>query len=238
MNTDDIASGIDDVILPPSPEPLPAPPTRTYRNTPRDTWGWLWKDTLGRVVPFALAGAWYLRRAHRKAPMAAPSPRDVAAELALGVAVGVPMAAVAGAFRSWVAPGYRLPTAADQALQTAFYFAVNAPAEEMFWRGMVQSAAINGLRRLPATRAAAPALGWAAATGAFGAYHRLGKWSWRAIAGVTVAGGLFGALYQMRPRSRRLLAPTIVHGFATAGFLSWGDAMLHARGQRRRRALR
>ena len=232
MHPDDSASAVDDVILPPAPSP--APSVRTTRNTPRDTWSWLWKDTLGRVLPFALAGAWYLRRARRMAQPDAPSPRDIATELALGLAVGVPMAAVAGTFRAWVAPGYRLPTAADQALQTAFYFAVNAPAEEMFWRGMVQTAAINSLRRVPATRAAAPALGWAAATGAFGAYHRLGRWSWRAIAGVTVAGGLFGALYQMRPRSRRLLAPTIVHGFATAGFLSWGDAMLHARSQRRR----
>lgn len=236
MAADDLASALDDVLLPPAPSP--APSTRTYRNTPSDTWSWLWKDTLGRVIPFAVVGAWYLRRERDKSPQPTSAPREIAAELALGVALGVPMAAIAGTFRSWVAPGYRLPTAADQALQTAFYFAVNAPAEEMFWRGMVQSAAINGLRRLPATRAAAPALGWAAATGAFGAYHRLGKWSWRAIAGVTIAGGLFGALYQMRPRSRRLLAPTIVHGFATAGFLSWGDALLHSRSQRQWRARR
>lgn len=233
MESEDIASALDDVILQPAPTPTPS--LRTSRNTPRDTWSWLWKDTVGRVVPFALVGAWYLRRSQRQASLAAPSPQEIATEIALGVAVGVPMAAVAGTFRAWVAPGYRLPTAADQALQTAFYFAVNAPAEEMFWRGMVQSVAINGLRRATVTRAAAPVLGWAAATGAFGAYHRLGKWSWRAIAGVTVAGGLFGALYQLRPRSRRLLAPTIVHGFATAGFLSWGDAMLHARSQRRLR---
>lgn len=236
MTTDDLANALDDVLLPPAPSP--APSTRTYRNTPRDTWDWLWKDTLGRVVPFALVGAWYLRHARGDSPQATAASREIATELALGVALGVPMAAIAATFRAWVAPGYRLPTAADQAIQTTFYLMVNAPAEEMFWRGMVQSAAIDGLRRLPATRAAAPALGWAAATGAFGAYHRLGKWSWRAIAGVTVAGGLFGALYQKRPHSRRLLAPTIVHGFATAGFLSWGDVLLHARSQRRGRARR
>lgn len=209
-----------------------SPRRYTSRNTPRDTWAWLWKDTLFRVTPFAIAGGWYLRHSRRTEQR---NGRHVAEDLALGVTLGIPMAALASAFRGYVAPGYRLPTAGDQALQTAFYFGVNAPAEEMFWRGMVQSATVNGLRRLPAVRRAAPVLGWAATTTVFGAYHRLGKWSWRSIAGVTAAGGLFGALYQFRPTSRGLLAPIIVHGFATAGFLSWGDALLHLRERRRSR---
>lgn len=228
MSMHDLVGAADALTIPPEPG-RPTPPA-PQRNTVADTWGWLWKDTLFRVAPFALAGAWYRRRARREV---SPARGAIAREIVVGLAVGVPMAGVAAAFRAWDAPRYRLPTPADQALQTMFYFAVNAPAEEMFWRGMVQSAAVNGMRRLPALRRVAPVLGWTGATAIFGAYHRLGRWSWRSIAGVTVAGGLFGALYEFRSPSRRLLAPTIVHGFATAGFLSWGDAYLHRRARRR-----
>jgi hypothetical protein len=76
-------------------------------------------------------------------------------------------------------------------------------------------------------RRVAGLLGWAGVTAVFGAYHRLGGWSWRSIAGVTAAGGLFGALYAL-PKRRSILPAIIAHGFATAGFLNWGDTALHA----------
>src|SRR5262249_4620761 len=151
---------------------------------------------------------------------------DLGRDLLVGVGLGVPMLGVAIAFRAWDAPGYRLPTAADQALQSAFYFALNAPIEELFWRGTVQNLGIRALGAVPVAQPAAGLLGWALTTAIFGAYHRLGNWRWRSIAGVTVAGGLFGALYLLSPR-RSILAPILVHGFATAGFLSWGDVALH-----------
>jgi membrane protease YdiL (CAAX protease family) len=116
-------------------------------------------------------------------------------------------------------------------LQTAFYLAVNAPAEELFWRGMIQTVTISGLRRLPMRERNATALGWAMTTVVFGAYHRLGNWSWSAVGGVTLAGGLFGAAYLSTGNRRSLLLPTILHGFMTAGFLSWGDVLLHCRNQ-------
>jgi membrane protease YdiL (CAAX protease family) len=143
------------------------------------------------------------------------------------VAAGIPLAGIAAVYRSRVAAGYRLPTPPDQILQTAFYLGVNAPAEELFWRGMVQSLTISGLCRVRLHKRAASALGWALATAAFGAYHRLGNWSWPAIGGVTAAGGLFGAVYLATGKRQSLLLPTILHGFMTAGFLSWGDVLLH-----------
>ena len=73
----------------------------------------------------------------------------------------------------------------------------------------------------------AATLGWAATTAVFGLYHRLGNWNWRAVAGVTAAGGVFGLAYLLQPEPRSILLPTIIHGLATAGFLSWGDAALH-----------
>jgi membrane protease YdiL (CAAX protease family) len=201
---------------------------RTPLNTPRQTWAWLWKDTLGRVVPFYVV-AWVYRRftpwgqddlgLRGDAPLA---------DLATGVAFGLPLSHIAAVFRRVVAPTYKAPTPADQALQSAFYFLLNAPAEELFWRGVVQSLATRGLRMIPGVRKAAGPLGWAAATAGYGAYHRLGGWSWRSIAGVTAAGGLFGWLFGGRKR-RSVWPAAIAHGFATAGFLSWGDVALYRR---------
>jgi uncharacterized protein len=196
-----------------------------------DTWKWLWKDTLGRIVPFVAATAIYARASGTGAHGVGCTRDGWARDLVFGAMAGVPLAGLAAAYRGYVAPRYRLPTPADQILQTAFYLAVNAPAEELFWRGTVQTLAISGLRHLPIHERNATALGWAIATVVFGAYHRLGNWSWRAVGGVTLAGGLFGAVYLATGKRRSLLLPTILHGFATAGFLSWGDVLLHRRNQ-------
>lgn len=207
------------------------------RNTVRDTWTWAWKDTAMRVLPFAVAAGVYARLSGEGAEGIGITADGWQREMLLGIAVGVPLAGIAAVFRERVAPGYRLPTDADQFAQTIFYFAVNAPGEELFWRGTVQDLAVRGLARIPRLQRAAGLLGWAATTAVFGAYHRLGKWSWRSIAGVTVAGALLGALYQWPRGKRSILAPTIAHGFATAGFLSWADLYQYQRQKRRYLAL-
>lgn len=218
-------------VLPPPPEER-VPSVRSFaptRNTVGETWRWLWKDTVGRVLPLTAGAVAYAVFSHEGGRAIGITRKHLGRDIALGMAAGIPMAGAAAVFRGWVAPSYRLPTPADQAFQTGFYFGFNAPAEELFWRGTVQALAEKGAARLPYARRAAPWLGWLFATTTFGLYHRLGNWSWRSIAGVTVAGGCFGALYQLQRRPRSLLAPVLVHGFATAGFLSWGDVYLHLR---------
>lgn len=212
----------------------PGEVAKTPLNTPRDTWRWLWKDTLTRVGPFlVVAGLW--ARFSREGGGALGLRRDGwLSDALLGLAIGLPFAQIAAVFRRWVAPGYRLPTRADHTLQTAYYFALNAPAEEFVWRGILQTLVIRGLRRIPGVRCVAGPLGWAGVATGFGAFHRLGGWSWRAIAGVTFAGGLFGALFAL-PKRKSILPAIIVHGFATAGFLNWGDAAQHAHRMRRLR---
>jgi uncharacterized protein len=196
-------------------------------STVQDTWNWMWKDTLGRVVPFVAAGAIYAKVSGSGAHGVGWTREGWVRDLALGIAAGIPLAVIAAAFRRRISPRYRLPTPSDQLLQSAFYLGINAPAEEFFWRGIVQTLTISGLRRLRLGQRGATALGWALATTAFGMYHRLGNWSWRAIAGVTVAGGLFGGVFLATGKRRSLLLPTVMHGFMTAGFLSWGDVFLH-----------
>ena len=117
------------------------------RNTVQDTWDWLWKDTLGRIAPFVAATAIYAKASGKGARGVGWTNEGWKQDLLFGIAAGIPLAGVAAFYRSRVAPGYRLPTPPDQMLQTAFYLGVNAPAEEVFWRGMVQSLTISGLRR-------------------------------------------------------------------------------------------
>ncbi|HST87842.1 MAG TPA: CPBP family intramembrane glutamic endopeptidase [Ktedonobacterales bacterium] len=227
------------LTLPPPPEPAAATqprPAHIYhyqRSTVADTWGWLWKDSLQRLLPFAAASAVYARVSGEGARTLGLTREGWRRDALLGIGLGMPLAGVAAAFRGWVAPSYRLPTPADQAVQTTYYLGLNGPIEELFWRGVVQALAVRALGRLPVPGRSAALAGWALTTAIFGAYHRLGNWSWRSIAGVTAAGGLFGALYLASGRRRSLLPAIIVHGFMTAGFLSWGDAALHARAARR-----
>lgn len=205
-------------------------------NLPRDTWRWVWKDTLTRLVPFAVV-TWAWAHFSRGGIESVGLRRDdLLGDTLLGVAVGLPLAQISAIFRRKVSPNYRLPTPADHVAQTAYYFVLNAPAEELFWRGVVQSLAIRALRSVPGARRVAGPLGWAGATAAFGAYHRLGGWSWRSILGVTAAGGLFGALYAL-PRRKSLLPVIIAHGFATTGYLNLGDATLFALHMRRLRQM-
>ena len=225
--------------LPTEPAKGPGPDEAApavQRSTVADTWRWLWKDTAFRLVPFAIATGLYAwlwgGGPHGVGLTAASLPRDVL----VGIALGLPLAALSAAFRHVVAPGYRLPTAADQAFQTFFYLVLNAPIEELFWRGAVQTVAIRGAALLLGAGGLASGLGWAACTAVFGAYHRLGNWSWRAIAGVTAAGGVFGLSYLLQPAPQSIWLPTIIHGCATAGFLSWGDVALHWWKRRRAKA--
>jgi membrane protease YdiL (CAAX protease family) len=201
---------------------------KTPLNIPRESWRWLWRDSLTRVTPFLVASWLWTRFSGEGARAVGLRSDALVSDVLLGVAVGMPLAQIAAVFRRGVSPGYRLPTPADHAMQTAYYFLANGPAEELFWRGMAQTLVIRGLKRTPGVRRVAGPLGWAAVTAAFGAYHRFGGWSWRSIAGVTAAGGLFGALYAL-PKRHSILPAIIAHGFATAGFLNWGDTALHER---------
>lgn len=196
------------------------------RNTVPDTWDWLWKDTAGRVTPFfaaSIAYALWRRKSDENANTIFPRGSWLPDVLG-GIALGVPLAAVAALYREWTGAYYRLPTPADQVVQSSYYFFLNAPAEELFWRATVQDATVRALSHVPGVKRHNALVGWALVTTVFGLYHRLGNWNWKSIAGVTAAGAAFGAIYQWR---RSVVMSTIMHGFATAGFLSWADAYMH-----------
>lgn len=213
---------------------MKAMPTRSH---PRDSWRWIWRDTLIRLVPFTLA---ILLAAHFMGGLAAVGvaapPQGWLAALALGIAVGLGMLVLAILWRRQIAPGYRLPTRRDQALQTTFYLVLNAPIEEAFWRGVVQTLAIRGLAALGLAHLLSVILGVAATAISFGAYHRLGNYPWRFNIAAMLAGALFGTLYVVLP-GPSIVVVTVVHGLTTAGYLSWGDAALHTLKMRRQRQI-
>ncbi len=202
--------------------------TTVPRSTMRESWGWVWPDVLLRVLPFWLVplamAHWFL--GGPRAVGVAPPPYGWGIALLIGLAVGIPMLGLAIAWRRVIAPRYRLPTTADQTLQTIFYLVINAPAEEVFWRGLLQTQLIRAIALTGWGRGWSIALGIVVIAVLFGAYHRLGNYPWRFNIAAMGAGLVFGALYALLPGPSIIVA-SIVHGLTTAGFLSWGDVALH-----------
>ncbi len=181
-------------------------------------------DLAIRVIPL-LAGSflvgWLLHLPLAAIGLPAPSWARTAQQIGLGLAIGIPFSLLTAAYRSLILPRYRLPTLTDHAFQSAYYLFLNAPAEELFYRGL--------LLTLVAQWSGSVALGWAVSTAAYALYHRLGGWSWLSIAGVAIAGSLFSTLYILQPTPRSILLPVVVHGLTTCAFLNLGELAAYAR---------
>ncbi len=74
----------------------PRSASQTPRNTTRDSWQWMWKDLLVRIVPFAAASGLYARSLRRRGISAGDLP-GVRRDGARGIAVGIPLALRHGA---------------------------------------------------------------------------------------------------------------------------------------------
>ena len=97
--------------------------------------------------------------------------------------------------------------------------------EELFFRGFLLTAVTQWTGWI--------VWGWLVSVLTYTLYHRLGRWKWRSIGGVGLAGIVFSLLYLLQPDPHSLLTVAIVHGFTTSGFLSWGDELLYRRWQYR-----
>lgn len=207
-----------------APEPAPSP---RALSTAREIWPGLRDLTLHMLTPFGAAVFAYARYVGGGPASVGLTRAHLRRDLALGAAVGIPMAAAAVAFKRWAVPGYRAHTLGDHALQTVFFTAVNAPVEELFWRGVIQRLTIQGAERVVGPSARADAIGWALTTLGFGAFHSLGgAWPRRAVLGATLGGGVFGLVYVLQPQPRSIVPSILVHGLTGASFFNWGDAVL------------
>ncbi|HET9109243.1 MAG TPA: CPBP family intramembrane glutamic endopeptidase [Ktedonobacterales bacterium] len=219
-NPHDLTTREPDIPVAPKSAPLAL-------STARQTWPGLRALTLHMLTPFGAAVYVYARYVGGGPASVGLTRAHLGRDLALGAAVGIPMAGAAVAFKRWAVPGYRAHTLGDHALQTAFFTAVNAPVEELFWRGMIQRLAIQGAERVVGSGARADAIGWALTTLGFGAFHSIGgAWPRRAVLGATLGGGVFGLVYVLQPRPRSIVPSILVHGLTGASFFNWGDAIL------------
>ena len=200
-------------------------PSQVMRSTVADTWRWLWPDALMRILPMGVLPFIYIAVFHLPFSFLGLTLHDVPQQLLIGLGIGVLMSLFAILYRMFVVgPFFRRPTLNDQLLQSFYYLIINAPVEELFFRGFMLAAVTQWTGSL--------VLGWFISTAVYTLYHRLGKWSWRSVGGVGLAGIVFSLVYLLQPQPRSLLAVIIVHALTTSGFLSWGDEALYQRWQR------
>ncbi len=196
------------------------------RSTVATSWRWIWPDVLLRLLPMSLAPFIYIKFLGLPFSFLGLSLTNWPVQLLLGLLIGLGMGAFAVTYRILVVgPWFRWPTVSDHIVQGCFYLCINAPVEEFFFRGFLLMVVTQWTGWV--------GWGWLVSTVVYTLYHRLGKWSWRSVAGVGLAGILFSTLYIVQPRPWSLLLVVIVHGFTTWGFLSLGDEVMYRRWKRR-----
>jgi len=192
------------------------------RSTVVDTWHWLWPDVLMRIIPLGVFPFIYIAIFHLPLSFLGLTLNNWPQQLVIGHVVGFAMTCFATAYRMFVVgPFFRWPTLGDHLLQGFYYLIINGPVEELFFRGFLLAAVTQCTGWI--------GWGWLVSTATYTLYHRLGKWNWRSIGGVGLAGLVFSFLYLAQSEPRSLLAVIIVHGFTTWGFLSLGDEFMYRR---------
>lgn len=196
-------------------------PGMLCRTSVADSWRWMRLDLAIRLVPLTilpLGFTWLTATPLSDLGLTlAHSIRDLLVAVPLALAGFV----VAAGFAEYLARRnhrWFVPDGRDLALQSVYYFALNAPIEEWFFRGFMQ----GGLSRWWN----APVAAVAVTTAVFGAYHLLDRWGWRPVIGATAAGLALGLIYLWQPQPPSLLAPTLVHAAITCGFLSLGPYVI------------
>ena len=200
--------------------------TQVARSTVTMTWRWLWPDVLMRILPMTAVPLVYISIFHLPLSFLGLTLHNWPVQLGLGLLIGIGMAAFAVTYRILiVGPWFRWPTVSDHLVQGLFYLLVNGPVEEFFFRGFVLAIVTQWTGWV--------GWGWLVSTVVYTLYHKLGKWSWRSVAGVGLAAILFSTLYVIQPKPWALLMVIIVHGFTTWGFLSLGDEVMYRRWRRK-----
>ena len=196
------------------------------RSTIVDTWQWLWPDVLMRILPLGIIPFLYIAVFHLPLAFLGLTLHEWPQQLVIGLLVGIAMTVFAVLYRMLVVgPWFRWPTPGDHALQGFFYLFINGPVEELFFRGFLLAVVTQWTGWI----------GWGllVSFGSYTLYHRLGKWNWRSVGGVGLAGLVFSFLYVAQPEPRSLLTVVIVHGLTTWGFLSLGDEVMYRVWKRR-----
>lgn len=193
--------------------------TRLHLTRIPDSWAWIWRDLLVRLVPFAAAFAIAYALTSRAAWLGL-SGGDVRVQLAFA-ALGAPvMFAASAAVQLWLTRRrgvLNVPRSPGDAWFQAAFYAVNGPIEEAFFRGLMQ----GGLGMVWGRPA-----GFAIATATYVLYHRLGRWTWPDTLATALVGVPLALAFWLLPGPTSLLGVSAVHVAATCGFLGPGPYLL------------
>jgi membrane protease YdiL (CAAX protease family) len=198
--------------------PLERPVALLLPTHTRDSVAWMRPDLLARLVPFTVVAlaVWAIWQPRWLG--LGPGRLDV--QLAFGLPGGLLFFAASCVLQVVLTPrrgSLKVPaTSADMGLQAGYYF-LNAPVEEVFFRGLLQ----GGL-----TAVAGPVAGILAGTAAYVLYHRLGGWAWIDVAATALVGVPVALAFWLLPGPPSLLGITLVHAGATCGFLGPGPWLL------------
>jgi membrane protease YdiL (CAAX protease family) len=179
-----------------------------------------------RIIPLGVIPFVYIAIFHLPLAFLGLTLHNWPQQLVIGLVVGFLMTCFASMYRMYVVgPFFRRPTPGDHLLQGFYYLLINGPIEELFFRGFLLAVVTQWTGWI--------GWGWLVSTASYTLYHRLGKWNWRSVGGVGLAGLVFSFLYLAQQEPRSLLAVIIVHGFTTWGFLSLGDEIMYRRWERK-----
>jgi membrane protease YdiL (CAAX protease family) len=192
-------------------------PTRVVLTDIPQSWSWMPRDLVIRLVPFASVCA-VAQLVWRPSWLGLGAGR-LGAQLAFGL-VAAPILFVAATCVQLLLARRRgalsAPKGAGDASFQAGYYALNGPVEEAFFRGLIQ----GGLGALTV-----PLIGFIAGTAAYVLYHRLG-WSWPDTLATALLGVPVGLAFWLLPGPPSLLGVSIAHIGATCGFLGPGPYLL------------
>ena len=198
------------------------------RHTARHSLHWIGADVVKRLAPFAAVALIWAYVLANGAETLKLTWRFTALDIALIVGTGIPVFVACTLYRQRYWPIYSLASPRAHLVEDGYFLFCNAPAEELFFRGMLQSWAM-------AVGIWHPAVGFAGVALIFGFYHRLAGFPLPFLLLATAGGVLFGVLFLL---SSTVLVPIIVHFIADLALFNLGPALLARLGRIPDRALR
>ena len=185
-------------------------------HTAHDSLRWIGKDVLVRLLPFAIVAFIWAYALAGGAETLKLSWRLTGMDVALILGTGIPAFAACTLFRARYWPIHSLASRRAHLVEDGYFLFFNAPAEELFFRGMLQSWAMS-IGFVP------PAVGFVCVALVFGFYHRLAGFPLPFLLLATAGGFLFGILFLL---SGTILTPIIVHFIADLALFNLGPTVL------------
>lgn len=186
------------------------------QRTVRDSLRWIGKDIVVRLLPFAaiaLVWAFLLEDGTETLKL---TWKFTWLDVALVLGTGIPAFAACSLYYARFWPIRNLASKGSHLVEDGYFLFFNAPAEELFFRGMLQSWAMS-LGFVP------PAVGFVVIALVFGFYHRLAKFPFHFLLLATAGGFLFGTLFLL---SNTILTPILVHFIADLALFNLGPTLL------------